>query len=183
MANKKRKSLSPKTRFEVFKRDKFTCQYCGAHPPQAVLHVDHIVSVASGGANDIDNLTTACSVCNGGKGAVSLTAVPSTLAERAKEIKEREAQLRGYRDVVEASHARLERDSWLVADVFINQFSKDKSIRRDWLHSIRKFVTQLDVYECIDAMEHAVDLIPADQNRCFSYFCGTCWNKIRGTAR
>lgn len=36
-----RKSLSKKTRFEVFKRDSFECQYCGAHPPSTILHVDH----------------------------------------------------------------------------------------------------------------------------------------------
>jgi hypothetical protein len=64
-----RKNLSKKTRFEVFKRDKFTCQYCGAAAPSAVLHVDHIRPVAGGGGNDILNLITACQDCNGGKGA------------------------------------------------------------------------------------------------------------------
>ena len=39
----KREQLSAKLRFEVFKRDSFVCQYCGSHPPQVVLHVDHII--------------------------------------------------------------------------------------------------------------------------------------------
>lgn len=64
-----RKPVSKTTRFEVFKRDKFTCQYCGAKAPDAVLHCDHIHPVAEGGTNDILNLITACSDCNGGKGA------------------------------------------------------------------------------------------------------------------
>jgi hypothetical protein len=64
-----RKNLSKKTRFEVFKRDKFTCQYCGAAAPAVVLHVDHVQPVAGGGGNDILNLLTACQDCNGGKGA------------------------------------------------------------------------------------------------------------------
>ena len=31
-----RKPISKKTRFEIFKRDGFSCRYCGAHPPEAV---------------------------------------------------------------------------------------------------------------------------------------------------
>ena len=37
-----RKGLSKKIRFEVFKRDQFTCQYCGKQAPNVVLEVDHI---------------------------------------------------------------------------------------------------------------------------------------------
>lgn len=52
-----RKPISKKTRFEVFKRDKFTCQYCGASAPEIVLELDHIIPVASGGDSDlIDNI-------------------------------------------------------------------------------------------------------------------------------
>ena len=72
MANH-RKSISPKLRFEVFKRDKFQCQYCGKSAPQVLLHVDHIEPVAEGGTNDITNLITACSECNLGKGARRLS--------------------------------------------------------------------------------------------------------------
>lgn len=71
----RRKSLSKKTRFEVFKRDSFKCQYCGADGANGntVLHVDHIKPVASGGTNSILNLITACQLCNSGKGAVELS--------------------------------------------------------------------------------------------------------------
>lgn len=47
----KRKSLSKKTRFEVFKRDSFTCQYCGRSAPEVVLQVDHIKPVAKESRN------------------------------------------------------------------------------------------------------------------------------------
>ena len=63
-----RKPLSKKTRFEVFKRDKFTCQYCGRHAPDVVLECDHIKPVAEGGKNTILNLVTSCKDCNSGKG-------------------------------------------------------------------------------------------------------------------
>ena len=63
----KRKTLSKKTRFEVFKRDSFTCQYCGKQAPDVVLEIDHINPVSKGGNNDLTNLVTACFDCNRGK--------------------------------------------------------------------------------------------------------------------
>lgn len=65
----KRKSISKKLRFEVFKRDKFACQYCGGKAPDVVLNVDHIEPVAKGGGNDLFNLITSCFECNQGKKA------------------------------------------------------------------------------------------------------------------
>jgi hypothetical protein len=69
----KRKAIPKSVRFEVFKRDSFTCQYCGRKAPDVVLEVDHINPVANGGENDILNLVTSCRDCNGGKGAKLLT--------------------------------------------------------------------------------------------------------------
>lgn len=63
----KRKNLSNKIRFEVFKRDNFTCQYCGVKAPEVVLNVDHIEPISKGGTNDIYNLVTSCFECNNGK--------------------------------------------------------------------------------------------------------------------
>ena len=59
-----RKTLSKKLRFDVFKRDGFKCQYCGITPEKEILQVDHIIPVAEGGENDIDNLITSCPNCN-----------------------------------------------------------------------------------------------------------------------
>ena len=63
----KRKSIPKSVRFEVFKRDKFTCQYCGRSAPEVILELDHIQSVDKGGDNNIMNLVTACRDCNRGK--------------------------------------------------------------------------------------------------------------------
>lgn len=69
----KRKPLTKKLRFEVFKRDNFTCQYCGRMAPDVILEVDHVVPVAEGGNNDILNLVTSCKDCNRGKGKRKLS--------------------------------------------------------------------------------------------------------------
>lgn len=65
----KRPAISASVRFDVLKRDRFTCQYCGAGAPDVVLHVDHKEPVAHGGKNHSQNLITACRDCNLGKGS------------------------------------------------------------------------------------------------------------------
>jgi hypothetical protein len=174
----KRKGISTKTRFEVFKRDGFTCQYCGGHPPAVVLHADHIVPVAADGGNGMDNLVTACDRCNLGKGARRLEAIPTSLKDRAAEVAEREAQVRGYSDVMAQQRERIEADAWEVADIYVDHFRKD-GIRKDYLQSIRQFVEKLGVHECIQAMEVATSKKPWSQEACFRYFCGICWTIIR----
>jgi hypothetical protein len=67
-----RKAVSKRTRFEVFKRDSFTCQYCGGAAPDVILQVDHIVPVAAGGSSGLTNLVTACVDCNSGKSSKTL---------------------------------------------------------------------------------------------------------------
>ncbi len=69
--NKKRiqdNLYTPKKRFEILERDKFTCRYCGKKAPDVVLEVDHIIPVSKGGTNAKTNLITSCRKCNQGKG-------------------------------------------------------------------------------------------------------------------
>jgi hypothetical protein len=55
-------------RFKIFKRDHFTCTYCGKRGgPGVELEVDHIVALANGGKDEELNLTTSCHDCNRGK--------------------------------------------------------------------------------------------------------------------
>lgn len=92
---KERVGISKKLRFEVFKRDKFTCQYCGKKAPDVVLHCDHIRPVADDGPTDILNLVTSCADCNMGKGARGLSDQATLEKQRAQleELSERREQL------------------------------------------------------------------------------------------
>jgi len=83
-----RKSISNYVRFQVFKRDRFTCQYCGKSGVE--LEVDHIKPVADGGTNDIGNLITSCKDCNRAKS--SMTVLPDGY-KLVKEPKTRRVQL------------------------------------------------------------------------------------------
>jgi 5-methylcytosine-specific restriction endonuclease McrA len=56
------------TRFNVFLRDRFTCQYCGC---KQELTFDHLVPRSRGGLTRWENVVTACSPCNLTKGSFS----------------------------------------------------------------------------------------------------------------
>lgn len=52
------------TRFNVFLRDSFSCQYCGDHLPSHDLTFDHVVPRSRGGRTTWENVVTACAPCN-----------------------------------------------------------------------------------------------------------------------
>jgi 5-methylcytosine-specific restriction endonuclease McrA len=51
---------------EIFRRDHYTCQYCGQH--SAHLTLDHVMPRHLGGAHSWENLVAACPACNHHKG-------------------------------------------------------------------------------------------------------------------
>lgn len=51
---------------EIFRRDNYTCQYCGRSSNH--LTVDHIIPRHRGGGHSWDNLVSACPSCNRRKG-------------------------------------------------------------------------------------------------------------------
>lgn len=52
------------SRKNIFKRDKYTCQYCGAQPGPNELTIDHIVPRSKGGTSTWENCVLACIECN-----------------------------------------------------------------------------------------------------------------------
>jgi len=58
------------TRREVFRRDQFTCQYCGKKTGN--LTIDHVLPRHLGGMQTWSNVVTACSACNHRKGGRTL---------------------------------------------------------------------------------------------------------------
>lgn len=90
-----RRPIPKRTRFEVFKRDKFTCQYCGKSAPDVVLQVDHVIPVSKGGTNEIMNLVTSCLECNLGKSNVELNddSAIKVMKKQIDELAERRQQI------------------------------------------------------------------------------------------
>lgn len=153
----KRDPVSKKTRFEVFKRDRFTCQYCGAKAPEVVLHCDHINPVAEGGDSGIMNLVTACAACNGGKGATKLDDRSAVERQRGQieELQARREQLEmmlAWRDAeqdtavdaVEAISDRIGQRGHFVPN------EKGKADLRKWLRTY-------SLIELLEAMDISFD--------------------------
>lgn len=52
------------TRFNVFLRDRFRCQYCGGKHATSDLTFDHVVPRSMGGVTSWENVVACCSPCN-----------------------------------------------------------------------------------------------------------------------
>jgi 5-methylcytosine-specific restriction endonuclease McrA len=56
------------SRFNIFSRDRNTCQYCGRTLPRAELNLDHVLPRAQGGTSTWENVVCSCLPCNRRKG-------------------------------------------------------------------------------------------------------------------
>ena len=174
----KRKPVSKRMRFEVLKRDRFTCQYCSAKPPKVPLEVDHIMPVSKGGENVMNNLITACFDCNRGKSNIELTAVPESMVQKmelrsialeqqkqfSRLLKREKKEMESMIDIVESIYSISVDDKYCFTDKF--------------RLSVKNFIKELGVDEVSEAMEKTVikHLRHGDVLR---YFCGICWNIIK----
>ena len=176
-SNPKRKALSKKTRFDVFKRDEFRCQYCGTSPPSVILEIDHIKPVSKNGDNSEDNLITACFDCNRGKAANELSVVPDTLAKKMKMVEEKAEQMKAYERMLRSRKASVTRKINKIERIFKESFD-DRQFTDSFKTSIRQFLEKLPAPVVEDAMEIASAKV-GDPTGATKYFCGICWTRIR----
>ena len=80
------------TRFNLFLRDRFRCQYCGAHDD---LTFDHVIPRALGGRTTWENVATACAPCNLRKGGRTPAQAHMALATRPERPSSWELQENG----------------------------------------------------------------------------------------
>lgn len=60
------------SRKNIFKRDRYTCQYCGVQPGPEELTIDHIKPKSRGGVSSWENCVLACMPCNKRKADLSV---------------------------------------------------------------------------------------------------------------
>lgn len=128
-------AISVRTRFEVFKRDDFTCQYCGRKSPDVVLEADHIVPIVAGGSDDVINLTTSCWECNRGKSGVPLAKILTgeDPHDRAIVLLEQERQLQEYNRVLAADHERRDQESWELVRYWKSEQGETVEQELNWI--------------------------------------------------
>lgn len=179
----KRKCISKKMRFEVFKRDSFTCQYCGRMAPDVVLQVDHIKPVSKGGKNEMINLITSCFECNNGKRDIELSddATVKKQEKQLLELAERKEQLEmmlKWRDSMNA-----------IEEKMVNAIDKVFRENTRWgvndhgKKTIKKWLKEFSLNELLDAVEIAINTYYDDTesgwNKAFDKVTGICVNKKR----
>lgn len=182
----KRKAISKKARFEVFKRDSFTCQYCGGKAPDVILHVDHIDPVSKGGGNDILNLITACAGCNGGKGATRLDDA-SALAKQRQQLEELSARREQLKMMLDWRKGMKSVDDMALSaavDHFAETFPGWHIESEAAVSRMRKLVRDFGLQSVMDAIDIARDtyatVVDKDSvNLAFSKVGGICRNRSR----
>ena len=181
-----RKAISQKTRFEVFKRDAFACQYCGKSAPDVVLHIDHINPVAGGGDNDIMNLLTDCADCNHGKGARLLDDNSAISKQRAQleELNQRREQL----EAMLAWREGLAGIDEQQIDAFNAEFSKatNCTLNEHGRAKVKRWLKHNSLSDLLDALDTSLatyfkngDDDPEENNR----MAGDAFNRVLSIIR
>ena len=93
------------TRFNLFLRDGFLCQYCGS---KGDLTFDHVVPRASGGVTSWEKVVAACSRCNLKKGSKSLRRAGMSLRRAPRQPSSEELRNSGRQFPPNYLH-----DSWM----------------------------------------------------------------------
>lgn len=176
----KREGLSKKTRFEIFKRDGFTCQYCGRTSEESILEIDHIIPVSRGGTNDEMNLVTACFDCNRGKGNRELgNIIPRPDADmKYLETQQEIQELRRYkiakdeRDQLLFDISESLRETW--ASTFDTSYAPKNSEFIKLLNKLPPTKIEKAIYITADR-----DNLSHDFYERWKYMCGVAWNLLR----
>ncbi len=149
-----RETLGKKLRFEVFKRDKFTCQYCGEKAPEVVLNVDYIDPVANGGTNEILNLITSCFSCNSGKSDRTLND-SSVLEKQRKQLELLEERREQIELMLEwkKSLSNFDNDVADMISDYINSKIQPFSLNENGKLSVLKWLEKFDTEKILDAVD------------------------------
>lgn len=149
-------AVTKKLRFEVFKRDSFTCQYCGSKAPDVVLEVDHIKPKSKGGDDNILNLVTSCFDCNRGKSARELheNEVLNKQRDQLEEINEKRLQLEmmlEWRDELsKLDDMKIDSIKSLWYKITSIPLDSDKEV------VLRRWVKRYDLINLMESMEVSV---------------------------
>lgn len=173
-------AVSKRLRYEVLRRDDFTCRYCGRSAPEVKLTVDHVVPRALAQNDDPSNLVAACADCNAGKSSSPPNApLVADVEEKAVvwaqavevAIQRRQHELAGMRATVDAFDK-----AWCGwADGGIERTG-------NWRSSIERFIAEgLDERFLLDAVETAMGNRRLRARDVWRYFCGICWTEIKKT--
>ncbi len=178
----KRKAIPKSLRFEVFKRDSFTCQYCGRKAPDILLQIDHIRPVSKGGTNDLLNLITSCEDCNSGKSNKELgdNTVIQKQRDQLEALQERKEQLEM---MFKWQKSLLELDDKIVDQLsdYWSQLVVGYSLNETGRISLKKLSRKYKLDEIMVSMKIAAEqYLELKDGKYTQESVETAWKKISG---
>ena len=177
-------AISKRLRYEVLRRDGYTCRYCGAKPPEVKLVPDHVVPKALGGSDtDPANFVAACEACNSGKTSSSPDAplvadVAEDALKWATAMKRAQAAMAADIKAREADRAQFQEwwDSWGY-----DEGAERHLVPKDpaWWVTVDQFIAAgLPLPVLKDCIELAMTRRKIQNENKFKYMCGIAWSKV-----
>lgn len=177
-------AVSKRLRYEILRRDSYTCRYCGASAPDAVLTVDHVTAVALGGTDTPDNLVASCEPCNSGKSSNTTDAAlvanvsedalrwAAAMKQAADDLREQHAPKIAYRETFRKSWIGWTRqDGWKTVHV---------DLPDGWKGSLDSFFgAGLPQEVWPDIIEKAMTNPTVRVDNTFRYACGIAWRMVK----
>lgn len=174
----RQKPIPRRLRFEILRRDNYTCRYCGASAPDATLTVDHVIPRALGGADDPTNLVTACRDCNSGKASTSPDEHIVADVDAAAML-----WARAIDRVVEARRVELGAIDRACRDFYeswtgLYRYGTYDNLPGNWARSIETFMARGLNYDDLIRLHYSPAENSVQARNAWRYFCGCCWNEI-----
>lgn len=172
-------TVSRRLRYEILRRDGFTCRYCGGSAPDATLTIDHVVPVALGGEDDPSNLVAACRECNAGKTSTS----PNETT-----VEEVDATAMLFSAAMKKA-TEIHRSELLVIETGLEEFEKEWSqyLQRStglpftrsphWRSTLSNYLKAGLTQEDLVVLVRVAIESKADSR--WNYFCGCCKRRIQ----
>lgn len=163
-------AVSKRTRFEVLRRDNYTCRYCRS--TEGELTIDHVTPVALGGTDDPSNLVACCKDCNAGK--TSTSPDEGTVTEVSDDSIRWAAAMQRAADLM--SERLSEREEYVGA--FLNAWPSYRNAPTHLVDTVGRFYDLgLPRNVMLDAAQTAGNARGIHDRP--SYFAGICWKRIR----
>ena len=167
-------AISKRTRYEVLRRDGFTCRYCGSKDPNVELHVDHVMPTALGGSDKPDNLVASCADCNFGKASTDPDA--ETVADVSDDA---ERWARAIAEAARRVDGNVDDELCMVYDEWESWQSNLYGLPDNWRNSVRSWLSRgATIGIILEALDIAWGAYVPTSSR-FRYMAGVVNNKLR----
>lgn len=169
-------AVTKRTRFEVLRRDDYTCRYCRSK--DGALTIDHVVPSALGGSDDPGNLVACCRDCNSGKSSTTpdTTTVADVDADAVRWARARARAVDADRN--RRQQAADARGPFLK--VWQSWDSDCSALPADWRQSVDSWLAAgMDTDRILDALDIALAANYVPARSVFRYMAGVLNNWIR----